>query len=143
MIREKIKPIIMIINNRGYTIERVIQGAKQSYNDIPQTNYEHLLQLFAHPNATKAFRSVRTKEEFEAAAKDPALTDSEELQVLEIVMDPMDAPRILVQMLAMRGPDRVKYLEENGFLEKNEVQDGKNGVNGHVKVEGDFGEAKP
>jgi len=29
MIKHNLKPIIMIINNNGYTIERVIHGAKQ------------------------------------------------------------------------------------------------------------------
>jgi len=34
-VREDGTPIIVVINNDGYTIERAIHGAAQRYNDIP------------------------------------------------------------------------------------------------------------
>lgn len=46
MISHSTRPIILLINNAGYTIERVIHGAKQSYNDISPWNYSHALRLF-------------------------------------------------------------------------------------------------
>ena len=34
MIRNQLKPIIFVINNDGYTVERLIHGMKAPYNDI-------------------------------------------------------------------------------------------------------------
>ncbi len=46
MQRMELKPIIFVLNNSGYTIERYLHGEKRKYNDI--TNwYVHLLYCFA------------------------------------------------------------------------------------------------
>ena len=34
MIRTGVKPIIFLLNNSGYTIERYLHGEKARYNDI-------------------------------------------------------------------------------------------------------------
>ena len=34
MIRVGVKPIIFMLNNKGYTIERYLHGEKRKYNDI-------------------------------------------------------------------------------------------------------------
>ncbi|RBN36298.1 pyruvate decarboxylase, partial [Priestia megaterium] len=34
MLRQHIKPVIFLINNDGYTVERAIHGENQVYNDI-------------------------------------------------------------------------------------------------------------
>jgi pyruvate decarboxylase len=34
MIRVGVKPIIFLLNNKGYTIERYLHGEKRKYNDI-------------------------------------------------------------------------------------------------------------
>ncbi|KAG9559706.1 pyruvate decarboxylase, partial [Aureobasidium melanogenum] len=46
MIREKLNIIIVVINNDGYTIERVIHGRKQTYNDIASWRYLQALNMF-------------------------------------------------------------------------------------------------
>ncbi|KAK5013806.1 hypothetical protein LTR39_003471 [Cryomyces antarcticus] len=46
MIARGFQPIIIVINNAGYTIERVIHGARQPYNDIVAYDYSHMLSLF-------------------------------------------------------------------------------------------------
>ena len=46
MIRQDIKPIIFVINNDGYTVERLIHGMEETYNDIRMWDY-------------KAYQSVR------------------------------------------------------------------------------------
>ena len=45
MIRTGVKPIIFLLNNSGYTIERYLHGEKRKYNDI-STWYAHPLPLF-------------------------------------------------------------------------------------------------
>ena len=44
MIRNKLKPVIFLLNNDGYTIERVI--CDHPYNDIQPWNYHKLLEIF-------------------------------------------------------------------------------------------------
>lgn len=34
MIRSNLKPIIFVLNNSGYTIERYLHGMDRKYNDI-------------------------------------------------------------------------------------------------------------
>ncbi|KAK6500979.1 Pyruvate decarboxylase 1 [Arthrobotrys conoides] len=46
MIRHGLKPIIIVINNDGYTIERPIHGPEKSYNDIQPWKYRKLLKAF-------------------------------------------------------------------------------------------------
>lgn len=38
MLRDGLKPVIFLLNNQGYTIERAICGSEQHYNDIAQWN---------------------------------------------------------------------------------------------------------
>ena len=42
MIRQDIKPIIFVINNDGYTVERLIHGMEETYNDIRMWDYKAL-----------------------------------------------------------------------------------------------------
>jgi pyruvate decarboxylase len=47
LIRFGFKPIIFVINNNGYSIERAIHGPDQQYNDISlQWNYQKMLEFF-------------------------------------------------------------------------------------------------
>lgn len=43
----KLKPIIFIIENDGYTIERYIMGMNADYNDIPEWRYSQLPRVFS------------------------------------------------------------------------------------------------
>ncbi|KAF2091833.1 pyruvate decarboxylase [Saccharata proteae CBS 121410] len=117
MITRSVKPIIFIINNKGYTIERVIHGAKQQYNDINQTAYAHLLPLFNHPSPQTAFRKVSTKDDFLAVLEEKALAEPKHVEIVEVVMDMLDVPWRLLEQIAMRGPESVKELKEAGFME--------------------------
>lgn len=46
MIRQKLDILIIIINNDGYTIERVIHGRNQSYNDVATWRHTEALSYF-------------------------------------------------------------------------------------------------
>ncbi|MEJ6400879.1 hypothetical protein [Nicoliella lavandulae] len=37
--REGLHPIILVLDNTGYTVERLIHGMHEYYNDVPQLNY--------------------------------------------------------------------------------------------------------
>ena len=46
MIRQNLNPVIFVINNDGYTVERMIHGMKEPYNDIRMWDYKSLPSVF-------------------------------------------------------------------------------------------------
>ncbi|MEQ5990936.1 alpha-keto acid decarboxylase family protein [Staphylococcus saccharolyticus] len=46
IIRQNLKPVIFVINNDGYTVERMIHGMKEPYNDIRMWDYKALPSVF-------------------------------------------------------------------------------------------------
>ncbi|MCE6983591.1 alpha-keto acid decarboxylase family protein, partial [Pseudomonas frederiksbergensis] len=45
ILAHQLKPVIFLINNDGYTIERLILGENSSYNDINPWRYAQLPQV--------------------------------------------------------------------------------------------------
>ncbi|KAK5125323.1 hypothetical protein LTR85_000432 [Meristemomyces frigidus] len=117
MVKHKLNPIIFIINNAGYTIERVIHGAKQSYNDIVPFDYKHMLSFFSMPEeqAKASFHRAETKAELEEVLKLDRVREPKGLQIVEVVMDMMDVPWRLSTQVATRGPEAIKEMKEAGF----------------------------
>ena len=117
MIKQNLKTLIIVINNAGYTIERVIHGARQSYNDIVPFRYEHMLQFFnmSDEKAKASFHKAGTKEELEAVLKKESVIKPEGVTVVEIVMDMMDVPWRLSAQIGTRGPAAIKEMKDAGF----------------------------
>ena len=92
ILREGLKPIIFLINNRGYTIERYIQGMTASYNDVANWDYTALVKAFA-PDAEAFVAKVKTQGDLVAALKQCAAHDK--ACFVEIQLDPFDAPEPL------------------------------------------------
>lgn len=90
ILREDLKPIIFLINNRGYTIERYILGMEQDYNDIADWDYGALPKVF-HPHTTMASYSAHT--EGELAGVIGKLKSAEHGAFVELHLDPFDAPQ--------------------------------------------------
>jgi TPP-dependent 2-oxoacid decarboxylase len=87
IIRNNLKPIIFLINNDGYTIERVI--VDRSYNDIQPWKYHKLVEVFG---GGQSF-DVRTEGELEDALAKAAVTD--DLVFIEIHTDRLDCSESL------------------------------------------------
>ena len=117
MVKQNLAPIILLINNQGYTIERVIHGARQTYNDIVPFNYSHMLQFFNMPEeeAKKNFHKASTKAELEEIFAKESVKSPKQVQVVEIVMEMLDVPWRLSTQIATRGPEAVKEMKEAGF----------------------------
>ncbi len=89
ILRLDLKPIIFLLNNRGYTIERYILGMNSAYNDIANWNYSELPSVFApHRNCFVA----QAKTEGELARALAAAQASDSLSFIELHLDPHDAP---------------------------------------------------
>jgi pyruvate decarboxylase len=98
IIRHGLKPIIIVINNNGYTIERMIHGMDASYNDITHWKHTQLLEVFgADPENSKSMQ-VRTKTELEQLFHDEEFSAAKYIQLVELFMPEKDAPRALVKV---------------------------------------------
>jgi indolepyruvate decarboxylase len=87
MIRNHIKPVILLLNNDGYTIERVISD--RSYNDIQSWRYHKLVDVFGGGLGL----DVRTEGELEEALGKAAAADC--LVFIEIHTGRLDCPPAL------------------------------------------------
>jgi pyruvate decarboxylase len=117
MIKTKLKIIVFVINNEGYTIERLIWGAKQPYNDIVPTNYAHLLPLYHHPSPDTSFHRATTKAELTEILAKKEVQNPECLQLVELVVPKLDTSWRLGTQLAWRGEEHKKYLTDEGFVD--------------------------
>ncbi|EJU00145.1 pyruvate decarboxylase [Dacryopinax primogenitus] len=95
MARINVKPIIFVLNNDGYTIERFIHGPNRTYNDIQPWKWTQLLSVFGAAEGSYATYQVKTFEELSALLKDPKFAAAEKLQIVELFIGKMDAPRAL------------------------------------------------
>jgi pyruvate decarboxylase/indolepyruvate decarboxylase len=91
MIRHLLTPIIFLINNDGYTVERVIHGLKEPYNDIQMWNYAQLPQIFGDAVWTT---KVATENQLEEALEETKRQHNK-LIFIEVIMDKYDAPEVL------------------------------------------------
>src|SRR3990170_7730436 len=91
VIRNNLTPIVFLLNNKGYTIERVIHGAKRHYNDVQNWNYANLPKIFGdNVWSTK----VSSEQELEQALQSLS-HHSDKLRFIEIELEPMDLPKML------------------------------------------------
>ncbi|EXJ85120.1 pyruvate decarboxylase [Capronia epimyces CBS 606.96] len=95
MIRHKLNPIIFIVCNDGYTIERFIHGMDAGYNDIQNWRYKDLPAAFGAQEGTYKTYQVRTKDEVDALFQDENFSKAPYLQLVELYMPKYDAPAAL------------------------------------------------
>lgn len=97
MLRDNQQPIIFLLNNEGYTVERAIHGATQRYNDIAQWNWTALPQaLSLHGQA----QSWRISETVQLQAVMARLAEPQRLTLVEVVMQKDDLPPLLRKVTA-------------------------------------------
>jgi indolepyruvate decarboxylase len=87
MLRHDYKPVIFLINNRGYTIERCWLGKTAGFNDVANWAYADLPKVF-RPDTTARSFVVNTVADLQEALSAP----NDRLIFIESVMDPFDAP---------------------------------------------------
>jgi pyruvate decarboxylase len=95
MIRQGLKPILFVINNEGYTIERYIHGFDSAYNDIGSWKHTELLSTFgADPEKSKSFQ-VKSKQDVHELFSNEEFSSAPYIQLVELFMPKDDAPRAL------------------------------------------------
>lgn len=94
MIYNKQNPIIFLIDNDGYTIERYIMGMKRDYNDVPKWDYSLLPQAFSKGQSNMKTAEARTQGELEEILK--TLDDVNEGIIITVYMHQEDSPEVMV-----------------------------------------------
>jgi indolepyruvate decarboxylase len=91
MLRHDCKPVIFLISNGGYTIERGYLGKTAYYNDVATWAYAELPKVF-RPDTTARSFVVRTVADLDEALSAP----NDTVIFIESVMDPHDAPAAVI-----------------------------------------------
>ena len=103
MIQERINPVIVLINNNGYTVERAIHGENQYYNDIPKCDWQLMPKAFGATDDNSLLLKAETAGELKAALKQAADT-KDKLVMLEVIADKHDIPPLLADICAALKP---------------------------------------
>ncbi|KAJ5727544.1 hypothetical protein N7493_005364 [Penicillium malachiteum] len=94
MLRNKLNPIIFVICNDGYTIERYIHGWDAKYNDIQPWDFVNIPKVFGAKDGYKGYR-IKTRDELHNLFADQSFRDSDSLRLIELYMPRDDAPAAL------------------------------------------------
>jgi alpha-keto-acid decarboxylase len=90
--RTGLSPVVIVVDNDGYTIERAIHGPDQPYNDIARWDWTAAPALFGSSRVSVA-RRVTTVGQLDQALKE---ADSPgELALIQAVVPRMDVPALL------------------------------------------------
>jgi indolepyruvate decarboxylase len=99
ILRHDHKPVILLINNGGYTIERGYLGKTEAYNDVANWAYAQLPKVFRPDTSARSF-VVRTVDDLRDVLRVP----NETMIFVESVMDRFDAPP-MVTMSSNKGAE--------------------------------------
>lgn len=96
MLRDKQRPLILLLNNEGYTVERAIHGPEQRYNDIALWDWNRLPDAFAPDVPSRCWRVTCTQELQEAMNSSVA---SDRLTLVEVML-----PKWISPIFCVRSP---------------------------------------
>ncbi|KAJ5152631.1 thiamine diphosphate-binding protein [Penicillium canariense] len=105
IIRQKLDVIIFIINNNGYTIERLIHGPQEPYNDVASWRYLEAPSFFGAKKSDTSYpvftARAGTWAELDGILGRDELQTGKGLRIVELMMDVMDSNDTLRLMLEM------------------------------------------
>lgn len=104
-LHQGLTPVIFLLNNDGYLIEKLIHGPHRSYNNFQMWNYSKTLDYMGghlqrnlsdvSPAQVGVEAQVRTRDEFERTMK-TVKEERNKIHFIEVVMPQFDAPRELI-----------------------------------------------
>lgn len=92
MLRDRQAPVILLLNNDGYTVERAIHGAAQRYNDIASWNWTQIPQAL---NAAQQAECWRVTQAIQLAEILERLARPQRLSFIEVMLPKADLPELL------------------------------------------------
>ena len=94
VVRQGLNPVIFLINNDGYTIERAIHGKRLAYNDIAPMDWQKVPAAFgATDENTVVLRASTVNELLDACAT--AQKEKDKMVFIEVITDKDDMPETL------------------------------------------------
>ena len=81
-----------MLNNDGYTIERLIHGKDAFYNKVPDWDYAGLAKVFGPEHPSKYWGPIGTAEALDDLLADPEFNDGEYFRLVELKLGYLDAP---------------------------------------------------
>jgi len=88
-------PIIFLLNNNGYTVERIIEGETRDYNDIKPWNWSKIFELFEYDDPSKeklTLSKIVSNEQELTKAFASIDSNPNKLRFHEVLLDQMDCP---------------------------------------------------
>lgn len=97
IMRHNLKPIIIVFNNSGYTIERVLSDDPWDFfNDIANWNYSKLPQVF---EGDVWITQAKTNLEFDKALKQAEIEQQSKMCYIEIFTEKLDLPDLTAKII--------------------------------------------
>lgn len=93
VINKQIPITTILLNNNGYTIEKVIHGDGKPYNELPKVNYSQLIKAF-DPEGEKSI-SLRVTNEIELQEALVISRNSNKFVFIEVCLEQNDIPEAL------------------------------------------------
>ncbi|KAI3626627.1 hypothetical protein CBS9595_001988 [Malassezia furfur] len=98
--------LVCILNNDGYTVERILHGPRRPYNDIVQWDYSRLISCFDPTGESSRSFKVTTEAELDSILG--KLDGEFPLTILDMHVAKMDVPYAL-QAFAMKSREHNAY----------------------------------
>ena len=112
MLRRGVKPIVILLNNKGYTIERVLSdNPDDKFNDIMQMNYSKFARVFEGDIWSTR---VNTAEDFDKALKVTQIMNK--MCYIEICTEKTDLPELTSKLIS--GFKQDKKSEQKAIPEQ-------------------------
>ena len=104
MMRNKVKPIIFVINNSGYTVERILcDDVEYNYNNIASWNYSMLPKVFKGDCFTA---TIKTNKEFDEILNVVEKEQKDKMCYIELITDYLDIPSLAMNIV--KHPEQLK-----------------------------------
>ncbi|WP_338557352.1 alpha-keto acid decarboxylase family protein [Erwinia sp. E_sp_B04_7] len=97
MLRDGMKPVIFVLNNAGYTVERAIHGEHQRYNDIAAWNWTLLPQALSLNCQAQSWQVSETVQLTEVMK---LIGQTSRLSLVEVILPRLDVPPLLQAVCA-------------------------------------------
>ncbi|MEV8311856.1 thiamine pyrophosphate-binding protein [Streptomyces flavidovirens] len=104
--RHRLNPIVVLVDNDGYTIERITHGLRAEYNEIANWRWSQIPAALGVPNPLVL--SARTPAALDRALSE-AVATTDRLVLIEAFTGKYDVPPAL-KNLAINRPDRARWV---------------------------------
>lgn len=112
MMHNKLKPIVIVFNNAGYTIERVLSNDPYDFfNEVIKWDYSKLPQVF---DGEICVLQAKTNLEFDNALKQAKIEQKSKMCYIEIFTEKMDLPELTQKIIG--------HLQNSNSNQKNTVK---------------------